>query len=245
VVAERHQVAQQPVAGDARAGVADLHAGPVRLAGDRAVGLEQMRDQDLVGLELRVRGQEVGARRAVVADLDRQVVDQVAFQRLDQGGVVGRSRGQHHAHRRAAGLGQVPHQLRAQRVGVGEAGLGIAAEVELEALGFDDVGRAGLHPELGQRDPRLAAAVEPAQLVGIPEIHAHERQLVGQAQRRPLRGAGDREQQGRVVLGAVIDGLAQGAQFGGGHGPHSRTGPPERRTKPRPPGKRAYSSAWR
>src|SRR5690606_40300435 len=40
VLAEGDQVAQQAVAGDARAGVADLHAGPVRLAGHRAVGLE-------------------------------------------------------------------------------------------------------------------------------------------------------------------------------------------------------------
>src|SRR2546422_274591 len=42
VVAKAHQVLQQPLLVDLRAGVADLHAAPVGLAGDQAVAFEQV-----------------------------------------------------------------------------------------------------------------------------------------------------------------------------------------------------------
>src|SRR5690606_5387180 len=44
VVAEGHEVAQQAGPVDAGAAIGHLHAGPVGLAGDRAVGLQQVRD---------------------------------------------------------------------------------------------------------------------------------------------------------------------------------------------------------
>src|SRR5690606_37761555 len=50
VFAERDQVAQQAGAVDARAAVGDVDGGPVGLAGDRAVGLEQLAAQDFLGL---------------------------------------------------------------------------------------------------------------------------------------------------------------------------------------------------
>src|SRR3546814_2689591 len=65
VLAERDQVAQQPGTVDARAAVGEAHAGPVRLAGDRAVGLEQVRAQGFVGDVVGVGSQELRPRRVV------------------------------------------------------------------------------------------------------------------------------------------------------------------------------------
>src|SRR5690606_18036079 len=91
VLAERDQIAQQAGAVDARPAIGDLDRGPVRLAGDRAVGLEQSAAQGLVGVVAGVGAEQGAVGRAVTVDLH--------VQRVDADGVVfARQRRQAEAH---------------------------------------------------------------------------------------------------------------------------------------------------
>ena len=107
VLAETDQVAQQAFLFDLRADIGDLHAAPVRLAGDQAIRLEQMRHQGLfyrtIGV---VRAQELG-RRHVLVDLQVEAIEQGAFQLAHLERAEGVRRGDLHVHRRAERGGQV------------------------------------------------------------------------------------------------------------------------------------------
>ena len=111
MVAKAHDVAQQAFLVDGRAGVADLHAAPVGLAGDQAIALEQVADQGfghgrvvVVGLE------QVGARR-VVAAFDVQAVQVQALQFLHLLQLEGILGDDTHAGRRLAHGGAAPQGL--------------------------------------------------------------------------------------------------------------------------------------
>lgn len=106
VLAEAYQVAQQRLAVQPRAGVADLHAAPVRLAGDQAVGFQQMTAQGFADDVAGVGAQDLRAGRVVV-HLDVQLVDAFASQFGD--GFAAKLLRQHDvdAYRLAGGGGQV------------------------------------------------------------------------------------------------------------------------------------------
>src|SRR3546814_18390647 len=88
----------------------------------------------------------------------------------------------YHADRRAGRVRQIASEQGAQGIAAGDAVLGEAAQVQLEAFRFDQLGRVGRYPKLGHRHPWFAAGIEPAQLVGVPDIHAVKRQRIGKAE---------------------------------------------------------------
>src|SRR5690606_6109705 len=117
VVAEGHEVAQQAGAVDARATVADADAGPVRLAGDGAVRLEQLRTQGPGDLPGRIGDQQRGIGRAVVVEVDVEPVD--GFGVVIRGH---RRQAEGHFHRRPDRAGEVSGDSRAHVFGGVEAG---------------------------------------------------------------------------------------------------------------------------
>lgn len=85
VVAERDQIAQQRLAADGCAAVADHHGAPVGLMGYQAVGLQQMADQRLFDLARRIGGVfQQGGVEAVAVDADGLVVNALAGERGDR-----------------------------------------------------------------------------------------------------------------------------------------------------------------
>src|SRR3546814_3631488 len=68
VLAEADQITQQAGAVDAWATIADLHAAPVRLPGDRAVRTQQVRDQRFLDHGFGIVLQQLRPWRAVVFD---------------------------------------------------------------------------------------------------------------------------------------------------------------------------------
>src|SRR5690606_29665515 len=80
VLAEADQVFQQSFLLDLRADIADLHRAPVWLAGDQAVGLEQVRYQRLFDRPVLLVSLEQLRRRRVRVDLDVEPVQQRAFE---------------------------------------------------------------------------------------------------------------------------------------------------------------------
>ncbi len=211
VLAKRDHVAQQRFAVDGLAAVADLHAGPVGLAGHRAVGLEQARAQGFLDHVAGARAQQLG-RRFVGVDLDVELVyiDTVQFAHPQLAEALRQDEVQPHGG--AGGGAQVALQAAAQGGRVDQPGLVERVQVQLERLGLDDVGAVGRHRERRHRHPRLALGVEPGQLVGVPQIDPGERQGPGrQVERLAVVGAGDGKQQRGIVLRDVGHALAQRA----------------------------------
>ena len=83
------------------------------------------------------------------------------------------------------------------------------AEIELQRLRFDDRRRVGWHAEFTDRDLRLAARIEPRDLVRGPQIDAAEGQRRAQSERFPLARASDRKEQCRIVAFGVVGWLAE------------------------------------
>jgi hypothetical protein len=118
------------------------------------------------------------------------------------------------AYRRNA-IGTAPHRLtevgaqtfldgvRADKAAVVEA-----VEVELERLALDDVVAFAGHREVRQRHLRLAAQIEPAELVGRPHIGAQKRRRAHNPQLGAFAGARYRKQQRGIVLVNIGGGLA-------------------------------------
>src|SRR3546814_15550332 len=67
---------------------------------------------------------------------------------------------QYHADRRAGRVRQIASEQGAQGIAAGDAVLGEAAQVQLEAFRFDQLGRVGRYPKLGHRHPWFAARSE-------------------------------------------------------------------------------------
>gem|GEM_PF-6611219 len=221
MVAKAHDVLQQALLVDCRTGVADAHAAPVGLAGDQAVALEQAAAQGLGDGRL-VKGgaQQLGLGLVVLA-VDVQPVQIQAVELLQWQGVE--HLGVYHLHAdrglvgRAApyGFADIGQQLGPHLIGRAKAAVVEAVEVELEGLALDDVGCFAGNREAHQRDLGLAAQVEPGDFIGRPQVGAKKGQLVGlQADLVALGLAGQREEQGRVVLVDVGGALAQGRLLG-------------------------------
>ena len=101
----------------------DLHAGPVGLAGHRAVRLEQVRDEFFLDHRIRIAVQQFRFRRTVVVHGDRQVVDDLALELLQLQRLLRGRRAQLHRHGIAGDLAEVFRQPFAQGVRVGHARL--------------------------------------------------------------------------------------------------------------------------
>ncbi|MNM81254.1 hypothetical protein D3C81_932500 [compost metagenome] len=100
--------------------VLDHHAAPIRLAGDRAVGLQQVTVQGFFHLPLRVAVQQPWLWLFVVADGNVQRIDALPRQRNHALG-LDLAQGAHlHADRLAGGGGQVFLQARLQFAKRGE-----------------------------------------------------------------------------------------------------------------------------
>ena len=214
MVAQRDHVAQKAGRADLGAGVAHLNRAPVRLIGDRAVAAQQVRHQRAVALRPLFGEQQI---RAVLEMLERHVemIDAVAVVVPDRG--AGRFLHAHdaHVHRCPGHLGQVAGDRLDHRLAGREAGVGERVQIELQRLGFDDVRRDAGHHQLGHGHHRLAALVEPGQLIGVPDVLAVERQprlaLGGGVQVQAFAGVptGHRAQQRRRVLVDESAGAAQ------------------------------------
>ncbi|MCY1434427.1 hypothetical protein D9M71_504870 [compost metagenome] len=220
MLAEADDVLEQARVIQRRATVLHRHAAPVRLAGDRAVGLEQMAVHALLDNARIIATQQFRPWMLVVADADIQFVDAHARQGHDAFALDILETANAHPHRLAGSRRQVLGQRRLKARGIGKRRLVQGVEIELERLRLDDVRRIRRNAEFADRHHRLARRQQPGQLEAVPEVHAFVRQgLSRQAQLRPLRGARDREQQGRRVGGDVFAGLAQRRVFGCGmHG---------------------------
>src|SRR5690606_13444640 len=72
----------------------------------------------------------------------------------------------------AAGAGQVRVQTLTDDVRVFKAFFVVAVQIELERLGFDQVGTVHGDGEAPDRSDRLALGVQPGQLIGVPDIGA-------------------------------------------------------------------------
>lgn len=190
VLAEGNQVGQQAGRVQRRAPVVDHQGAPVGLAGDRAVGLEQVAVELLLDDPPGVAAQQFRARLLVAVDGDVQLVDAAPRQTPDAllGNLV--EAAQAHAHGRPGSGREVFLQYRAKRLATIEGGLVEGIEVKLERLRLDDVRRVRRDRELADRHHRLAGRGQPGQLVAVPDIHAAIRQGLGaQAKLGPFRRA--------------------------------------------------------
>ena len=157
-----------------------------------------------------VGAQQTRIGRTVVVDLDGQ--------RVDAGAVVADEVRQSEVHRHLASraLRQVARDASTHVVGVVEAAAVERVEVELERLGLDQVRRRRRQLEARGRHARLAARVEPAQLVGVPAVGADERKRARiDADVAAPVVARDREQQRRHRSGADSRQRARGRRRGG------------------------------
>lgn len=217
MLAEADQVGQQAGVVQRPALVLDDHATPIRLPGNRAVGLEQVAVYGFFNHPLRAAAQQLWLRLCVVADGNVQRIDAQTGQRHHPLGLDLCQRAHLHPNRLARCRRQVLRQACLQLVEGGEDCLVQRVEVQLERLGLDDVGRIGRNGELTNRHHRLARRQQPAQLKAVPVIHTVPRQgLGGNTQLGPLGRTRDREQLLRGVGSDVFAGFAQRGVFGSG-----------------------------
>ena len=224
MVAKTHDVLQQPFLVDLRAGVANLHAAPVGLAGHQAVAFEQVAGQHLGHRGFVKLGFEQIGRRLVAGAFHVQAVQAQAVQFVHGFLVKQLGCNQLDPHRggvgRAAphGFADVGTQAGLHLAGIAKAGVVEAVEVELERLALNDVGRLARDGEVHQRHLGLAAQVEPRHLKRRPQIGPEKGRNIGNADLGPLARAWDGKEQRRVVLVRVGRGFAQLGLFRGiGH----------------------------
>ena len=86
-------------------------------------------------------------------------------------------------------------------------------QIQLERLGLHQVRRAGGNGETPYSGQRLVLAIQPGQLVGMPDVNALEGKLLGQTQRSAPFAAGDGIKQFRRILGGCGYLLAQQQRF--------------------------------
>ncbi|MNF53305.1 hypothetical protein D3C84_346830 [compost metagenome] len=202
VLAEGDEIAQQLLPIEARAAVVDHQGSPVRLAGDQAVGLEQMAVQCLLHYVRLCGPLQQGLVKLVAVDLDVLLVDALARQQryLVRGLIEGE---QGDAHLSPGTGAQVfGQQCLHRRQGVA-AGLVEGVEVELERLGFDEVRAGGGHGHFAERDHGLALGVEPGEFIQGPDVAALEGQRFAKAEIVAVQTAWHGLQQGRGVLADV------------------------------------------
>ena len=206
VIAKTHQVLQQSLLIYRSAGVADLHAAPVRLPRDQTVALEQVADQHLghrcfVGQHLEQLRRRREARAFHIQPVQAKTIELVNRFPVKQFG-----RHDPYAYRRSA-IGAAPHRLTevgAQTfldgIEVDKAAVVEAVEVELERLALDDVVAFAGHREVRQRHLRLATQIEPAELIGRPHVRPQKRRRSHQPELGAFAGARYRKQQRGIVL---------------------------------------------
>ena len=147
-------------------------------------------------------------------DVDIEIIDALALEDFD-GRWSRRSDLPHDKLDRATGGGgQIRTQHAAYLVNIGETRLVQTVEIELERFRFDQVWRTGGYAELANRHLRLAALIQPGQLVRIPDIDAVKRQSRAETQRVTAAHSRDRKQQGRIVRVAAGNMLAESGIMG-------------------------------
>ena len=202
VIAKADDVAQQPGLVDLRAGVADLHAAPVGLAGDGAIAFQQAAGQCFFH-RLLVEGgrQQIGRRAGHGLAFDVEAIEVEAVQLVHRLAVEVFRRDEAHAdrglHRPALPDGGAHIDLDAapHLGGVSDARAVEAAQVKLEGFAFDDVRALARHHDVGDGQLRLAAQVEPRQLEGRPQVGAKKARLAGDADAFTLWRARNGKQQ--------------------------------------------------
>ena len=125
---------------------------------------------------------------------DREIVQRFARERSGvEHGEVGRWI-ERDRHRGAAGATQIrldpTHELAAGR----DRLLRERAQVELERFRFDDARRVGGNAEATDRGLGLAAPIEPAHLVGGPQVDPAKRKRAGEPERLARVGPRDRKE---------------------------------------------------
>ena len=184
----RHQVAQQRRAIDARSAIGDPHAGEIRLAGDGTDRAEEVGRQRFVDFRATAPqcGVSISSWPQVTASASSDSPASSAIRSAANAAACGASR-------RPARPSPRRGRARASRHRVGRRkhGLRERAEVELHRLRLHQRRRRRRHVERRDRDRRLAALVEPGELVGGPDVGAGERQRVAEAELRALRRACD------------------------------------------------------
>ncbi|MNI53467.1 hypothetical protein D3C73_1083000 [compost metagenome] len=214
VLAVADQVAQQAGTIDLRAAITQADGGPVRLAGNRAVGLQQGRDQGLLHQHVGIGRQVVRLRRAIAVDVHVKTVDQLAQRRLAQ-----RRQAERDLDRGTGAGRKVGDEALAQGFGAVQTGAVERVQIQLERLRLDQPRRGARHLHGGDGDLRFATRVEPAQLEGVPAVVADERQRgLVEADLGAGADAGDGKQQAGIVLRRVTDLATEAGILWGVHG---------------------------
>ena len=207
--AERHEIAQQSRAIDARPAIVDLHARVVGLSGHRAHRAEESREQRLAAHRHRRATQRFG-RGVVAIDRDRQRIDADAGELGDA--AAPRSRAGGSSVTSTARADRVPRVARERRGNVGaasEARQVESGEIELDRLRLDEPRRVGGHGERRDRHLRLARRGRARSARRRSTDRRRRTAARRRIRARALRRALDREQQPGVVAFRVRRGAAE------------------------------------